>query len=269
MPVHWRAYLGIAVLGTALAGLSSPATAQAKPGQSVLPGGKNCTTAAPPGAIWTEQEIWAWNERICLGRIADMSKYGNGDGVECDPTNVKNWPLSRRLRPEFLEAVLLHEPYHGALTRSGVRIKCAHFTSEVDLSNAVIGGPLRLLRSRFDQGLNLNGAKLSNLLDLDGSFFAGSFSAYRLEVGGMFMRRANFNDVFLIGAKIGGDVGMGGSTFAGSFIADGLEVSGSLFMRGANFNGLFSAYRNLSTTLRHRRFLFTDSFLLLWKWRVG
>ena len=27
--------------------------------------------------------------------------------------------------------------------------------------------------------------------------------------------------------------------------------------------------RNLSTTLRHQRFLFTDSFLLLWKWRVG
>ena len=27
--------------------------------------------------------------------------------------------------------------------------------------------------------------------------------------------------------------------------------------------------RNLSTTLRHRRFLFSDSFLLLWKWRVG
>ena len=30
-----------------------------------------------------------------------------------------------------------------------------------------------------------------------------------------------------------------------------------------------NAPRNLSTTLRHRRFLFTDSFLLLWKWRVG
>ena len=28
-------------------------------------------------------------------------------------------------------------------------------------------------------------------------------------------------------------------------------------------------HRNLSTTLRHRRFLFTDSLLLLWKWRVG
>ena len=32
---------------------------------------------------------------------------------------------------------------------------------------------------------------------------------------------------------------------------------------------LLKKQRNLSTTLRHRRFLFTDSFLLLWKWRVG
>ena len=34
-------------------------------------------------------------------------------------------------------------------------------------------------------------------------------------------------------------------------------------------DGKIHAFRNLSTTLRHRRFLFTDSFLLLWKWRVG
>ena len=34
-------------------------------------------------------------------------------------------------------------------------------------------------------------------------------------------------------------------------------------------SGLRGEERNLSTTLRHRRFLFTDSFLLLWKWRVG
>ena len=35
------------------------------------------------------------------------------------------------------------------------------------------------------------------------------------------------------------------------------------------FEAAYDALRNLSTTLRHRRFLFTDSFLLLWKWRVG
>ena len=35
------------------------------------------------------------------------------------------------------------------------------------------------------------------------------------------------------------------------------------------YNESFNSKRNLSTTLRHRWFLFTDSFLLLWKWRVG
>ena len=44
--------------------------------------------------------------------------------------------------------------------------------------------------------------------------------------------------------------------------------------RAAGFDAKFVVLdddpkRNLSTTLRHRRFLFTDSFLLLWKWRVG
>ena len=35
------------------------------------------------------------------------------------------------------------------------------------------------------------------------------------------------------------------------------------------FNERLGEVRNLSTILRHRRFLFTDSLLLLWKWRVG
>ena len=45
----------------------------------------------------------------------------------------------------------------------------------------------------------------------------------------------------------------------------------SLLAVKSKIDTLFSegAERNLSTTLRHRRFLFTDSFLLLWKWRVG
>ena len=37
----------------------------------------------------------------------------------------------------------------------------------------------------------------------------------------------------------------------------------------AELGRIEKADRNLSTTLRHRRFLFTDSLLLLWKWRVG
>ena len=44
---------------------------------------------------------------------------------------------------------------------------------------------------------------------------------------------------------------------------------GALEQAVRHFLTLVCAVRNLSTTLRHRRFLFTDSFLLLWKWRVG
>ena len=47
-------------------------------------------------------------------------------------------------------------------------------------------------------------------------------------------------------------------------------VLGTLELSRPTFaDTLFRGNRNLSTTLRHRRFLFTDSFLLLWKWRVG
>ena len=42
-----------------------------------------------------------------------------------------------------------------------------------------------------------------------------------------------------------------------------------LLITGAMAVVSWAVRRNLSTTLRHRRFLFTDSFLLLWKWRVG
>ena len=60
-----------------------------------------------------------------------------------------------------------------------------------------------------------------------------------------------------------------------SWIFDGFNELPYLRLRGDYGSGktrfllTVGALRNLSTTLRHRRFLFTDSFLLLWKWRVG
>ena len=40
-------------------------------------------------------------------------------------------------------------------------------------------------------------------------------------------------------------------------------------LRDLNMTGKHVTGGRSTTTLRHRRFLFTDSFLLLWKWRVG
>ena len=97
---------------------------------------------------WTPQEKWVW-EQVCVGKIADFNK-AEGYGGELDPKKPEGWPSNRILRPEFLETILLHEPYSGALTRKGVRIVGARFTEALDLSNAALDHQLRLGYCRFD-----------------------------------------------------------------------------------------------------------------------
>ena len=85
---------------------------------------------------------------------------------------------------------------------------------------------------------------------------------------------SNFDDVFTgsasINVLIGGDgddtlQGLGGNdTLTGGDGSDSFIIG-----EGDGNDTVSGGDRNLSTTLRHRRFLFTDSFVLLWKWRVG
>ena len=108
-----------------------------------------------------------------------------------------------------------------------------------------------------------------------GGVQVGTASAGQTLVGG------DGNDTLVGGA--GNDTldgGQGSDTLDGAGGADiiryALEqdagLSGDIvtdFETGTDTFAFDAAARNLSTTLRHRRFLFTDSFLLLWKWRVG
>ena len=56
---------------------------------------------------WTPQEQWVW-ERVQAGAIADFNTR-EGYGRQPAPKGSDNWPATRRLRPIFLETVLLHE----------------------------------------------------------------------------------------------------------------------------------------------------------------
>ncbi|MCH8859225.1 MAG: hypothetical protein IID54_06560, partial [Proteobacteria bacterium] len=183
---------------------------------------------------WTKPENWAWSERICLGKIADMSAYEGGDGYSCDPKEADDWPETRDLSAAFLETILNHEPYRGALTRTGVRIRCARFNETLDLSHMVIAHPLGLDASLFRRDVNLARLRSSSLISLQGSVFDGRFNADGLDVAGnLFMSGgAQFKGVRLLGAKVGGQLSASGSTFDGLFNADGLDVAGDLFMRG-------------------------------------
>ncbi len=265
------ACLAVAALGWPQAAPATAAANTIEEGRPVFPGAVKCPyelpPRIPPQIKWTEQENWAWSERICLGEIADMSKFGGGDGVHCEPEEAADWPDTRDLSPAFLKTILNHEPYRGALPRTGVRIQCARFKEALDLNDMVMARPLWLDASRFRRNVFLTDLRSPSLVSLEGSVMDGRFNADRLDVAGsLFIKDAHFKmEVRLLGAKVGGSLEADGSTFDGLFYADRLEVVGDLFIRddaefkevrllgakvgstldidGSTFDGLFKANR--------------------------
>ena len=84
-----------------------------------------------PIASWTPQEKWVW-EQVCVGKIADLGIIKAVVGT-LTQKETKEWSEKSVLRPAFLETILLHEPYRGAITRHGVRIVGAWFKETLDL----------------------------------------------------------------------------------------------------------------------------------------
>ena len=109
--------------------LAAPAVVLAQNGDEVVPAkpwAETCDTRldddhAPAGRAWMPAERWAWDDRICLDRIADLSTYRTdgadvpGDLTECaaPADEVTRQPLSAR----FLEMILQHDPYRSASPR--------------------------------------------------------------------------------------------------------------------------------------------------------
>jgi hypothetical protein len=120
-----------------LSAASSSAAEEPAKGRPALPGGP-CLTE--PRKRWSKQEKWVWDQ-VCIGVIADFNE-AEGYGGELDPKKLEGWPENRVLRPEFLETMLLHEPYRSAVPRQGVRIVGAWFKEKLDLSDAVFERPL-------------------------------------------------------------------------------------------------------------------------------
>ena len=219
-----------------------------------LPHQEECATPLPTdfwddsiAKSFEEAEAWAWNQRICLGRWADMrdAPGGSGLGEECQPVEIKNKgeavPGYRELRPEFLELILSYGPWASAPRHPQVVIQCALVRGDIDWDDHEIAPSFGLYQSKIDGDVSLVRTKFRRTLSLSGSSVTGKLNADRLEVGGgLYLRDgAEFTDIDLLSATIGGNVEFSGSTVAGKLNADGLEVGGSLFMRdGAEFTDI-------------------------------
>ena len=213
--------LALCLIGLAAVSQLGPGAVAAR---QVVPG-ESCQSAPLPK--WKKPEQWVW-ERVCEGKTADFNeRYGY-----LDPKNRKGWDQNRKLSPAFLETILFHEPFRGALTRKGVRIIGAWFEEPIDLTNGNLSHQLLLDKSRFESNVALRRLKSSERISLSGSKFTGKLKMNALQVGGsLLMSKAEFAEVVLRSAKIGGRLHMTGSKFTGKLNMDKLQVDSSLFMR--------------------------------------
>jgi hypothetical protein len=166
---------------------------------------------------WTEQEAWVWAQ-VCAGREANLQdRYcpGRNPGAgACQPAN-------QILRPQFLESILLDEPYRGSIPRQGVHIIGATFEEVLDLRYAKVDANVFLENSTFKRAVVLTGFRTPGLLAFDGSTFLGVF-------------RVN-------GAQIGGLLSLAGDTRANQGLdMDGLRA-GYLALKGQGVRGTFDA----------------------------
>ncbi|MCH8030000.1 MAG: pentapeptide repeat-containing protein [Candidatus Dadabacteria bacterium] len=206
-----------------------------------------------PHPKWTPQEQWAWKQ-ICEGKRADLShRSGDKSGSLLDPTN--DWivfPDDRVITPEFLETILLHEPYRSAIPRQGVRIINARFIEILDFTNAQLNHELMLAFCRLEMDVLFGRLKTPHLISLEGSKFNGKLNMSGLQVeGSLFMGGgAEFHEVDLGGAIIGEQLDMEGSQFNKLLNMNGLRVDESLFMRGnAEFNEVDLGSANIGVQL--------------------
>ena len=187
-------------------------------------------------------EIWAWNERICLGRWADMRNApgGDGHGEECEAAKIEDMegavPAHRELRPEFLELILSHEPWASAQRHPEVGIRCALVRGDVYLDGHEIAPRVRFERSEIDGRLNLVGTKFKRSLSLYDSTVTGKLSADRMKVGDdLSLSKGSFTDIHLFGAKVAGSARFEGSTVTGELSMDRLKVGGDLSLSKGSF----------------------------------
>ena len=119
---------------------------------------------------WTSPEQWAWTE-ICEGRTVDFNRYLNETLDPGDPSHLGKWrDARRRLRPVFLETVLLYEPFRSAAHFHGVRILGAYVQGDVNLSGGVIERFLVFHGSFFDGSVAMRRLSTRTALSLNNTW---------------------------------------------------------------------------------------------------
>jgi cytoskeletal protein CcmA (bactofilin family) len=205
----------------------------------------------PSDPRWTPQEKFVW-KHICIGEPANFNErdsfYPDLDPTKQDDWNPTKpgdrWKKSRILRRDFLKMILLKDPYRRALKPSGVVIRGARFTEEIDFEGAEFDHPLELQNSRLEKGIKLRRVRSKFPIGFQGSYVVNA-DLYELQLDAdLDMRSGTFSQVNLVGAHVGllildhshvGEVSPDDSEVSGKLNLNRLHVDQSLHMRNAQF----------------------------------
>lgn len=198
-----------------------------------------CSGISDPS--WSEQEILAWKS-IANGEVADPAKLCGPAGA-FDPNVPDDCGGTRILRKDFIQAILLREPYRSCIPYQGVHLRGVWFKDALDLAHAPIERPILLENCRFDGKVDLNymtstgrivitGCKFLEDLDLGGARIRDTLSitAYGAEKAGAEPIPSKFDgNLILRDAKIDGFVYFSDARISGNLDMANLQV-GTWFM---------------------------------------
>ncbi len=186
----------------------------------------------PPHESWNEAERWLW-AKLCRGEEADFNKepeFGAAghEGI-CDPR--------REVRPAFLRAIALDDPWRGAINSRGVRIVGAWIRQPLHFGNTTLDHEVAFEFCRFDAPVDLNSLHTLHTLSLSNSVFTASVNMENIKtVKSVHLRGAAFGGgVSMAAARIGGSLDMKGARFQGTVSMEKINVAGSLLLAGALF----------------------------------
>lgn len=271
----WRIVFTLFLILSAISSVSFPLTAaEYVNDRPVLPGEK-CKTSH--GKNWTEQERWVWTQvcegreadlNQLEGAAHDTSKSEGWTRIRIlrpsflesillhepyqevvshrgllikgawfiEPIDLSDATLTKPLGLNdcrFDEEVILSHietPYWISLGGST-------FKRTLYMHRLQVGGSLRLTKGARFQEIQLSGAIIGDVLDLENSTFAATLDMNSIHVGTNLLMDdgSNFQEVQLSGAKIEGEVDMKDSSFGSTMLMSGMQIRGSLFMEEASF----------------------------------
>ena len=186
---------------------------------------------------WTKQEKWVWNERLCLGKQADLRLLPEGANHACNKTKISELPNNHTLTLDFMRTILFLSPHRDHENQIGIQISCARFPDLLDLSFGNYKRAFRITKSYFAKGIDANKARLERDFSIEGSVLDAPFEGFGLRVGGdLNISGTSIPTVNLRGARIDGFLFANNAIFKGHFRADGIRVGANLFFRAGHLN---------------------------------